>query len=361
MLEVERPEHRRRSSRRNLEKSDPSDAERAARAVLAGETSGVPKSGDGRVEMIRALQAARRSAIKARTQAANQLQGLRVTAPEELRHRLRGLSTKQLVSVAARFRLGDCPSDVPTATKFALRSVARRYEALLAEIVELDAHLDRLVAQAAPELVSLPGIGTGNAATLLIVAGDNPQRLRSEASFAILCGVSPIEASSGKVVRHRLNRGGNREANRALYMICLARMRRDRRTQEYVARRTAEGKSKREIIRCLKRYLAREAYRVLVSCAAPDPRRRGHKTRATSPPGAAPLDHRSVTRVNSSFRNSLAPKLTGRGRSHPLEKRFRGKDGCHEKRQGHGEHAHTKGRQYYPAQSVYDHKPHPPS
>ena len=105
-------------------------------------------------------------------------------------------------------------------------------------------------------------------ATLLIVAGDNPQRLRSEASFASLCGVSPIEASSGKVVRHRLNRGGNREANRALYMICLARMRRDHRTQEYVARRTAEGKSKREIIRCLKRYIAREAYRVLISCGA---------------------------------------------------------------------------------------------
>jgi transposase len=117
-------------------------------------------------------------------------------------------------------------------------------------------------------LISLPGIGTDSAATLLIVAGDNPQRLRSEASFANLCGVSPIEASSGKVVRHRLNRGGNREANRALYMICLARMRRDPRTQAYVARRTAEGKSKREIIRCLKRYVAREVYRVLVSCGA---------------------------------------------------------------------------------------------
>ncbi len=114
----------------------------------------------------------------------------------------------------------------------------------------------------------MPGIGTENAATLLVVAGDNPQRLRSEASFASLCGVSPIEASSGKVVRHRLNRGGNREANRALYMICLARMRRDRSTQEYVGRRTAEGKSKREIIRCLKRYLAREVYRVIVSCDA---------------------------------------------------------------------------------------------
>jgi transposase len=169
VLEVERPKHR-RSSWSNLEKSDPSDAERAARAVLAGEASGLPKSGDGRVEMIRTLRAARRSAIKARTQAANQLQGLRVTAPEELRRRLRGLTTKELVSVAGRFRLGDGPRDVPTATRFALRSVARRYEALSEEIAELDAHLDRLVAQAVPELVSLAGIGTDNAATLLIVA-----------------------------------------------------------------------------------------------------------------------------------------------------------------------------------------------
>jgi transposase len=261
--EVERPKrrHLHRSS-----KSDSRDAESAARAVLAGETAGEPKSADGRVEMIRALSTARRSALKSRTQAANQLQGLRVTAPEELLNRLRGLSTKELVSVAARFRLGDGPTDVPTATKFALRSVARRYETLSAEIDELDTQLDRLVGQVAPELVSLAGIGTENAATLLTVAGDNPQRLRSEASFASLCGVSPVEASSGKVVRHRLNRGGNREANRALYMICLARMRRDPRTRDYVARRTAEGKSKREIIRCLKRYLARETYRVLVSC-----------------------------------------------------------------------------------------------
>jgi transposase len=151
VLEVERPKDRRLSSRSNVEKSDPSDAEAAARAVLAGEASGVPKSGDGRVEMIRALRAARRSAIKARTQAANQLQGLRLTAPEELLNRLRELSTRELVSVAARFRLGDGPTDVPTATKFALRSVARRYEALSEEIAKLDALLDRLVAQAAPE------------------------------------------------------------------------------------------------------------------------------------------------------------------------------------------------------------------
>jgi transposase len=211
VLEVERPKRRQRSSPRNV-KSDPSDAESAARAVLAGETSGVPKSGGGCVEMIRALRAARRSAMKSRTQAANQLQGLRVTAPDELRHRLRGLSSKELVRVAARFRLADDPRDVPAATKFALRSVARRYEALSAEIAELDTQLDRLVRQVAPELVCLAGIGTDHAATLLIVAGDNPQRLRSEGSFASLCGVSPVEASSGKVVRHRLNRGGNRDA-----------------------------------------------------------------------------------------------------------------------------------------------------
>jgi transposase len=170
VLEVERPERRRRRSRRSVEKSDPSDAEAAARAVLAGEASGEPKSGDGEVEMIRALRAARRSAIKARTQAANQLQALRVTAPEQLRRRLRGLSTKELASAAARFRLADVPRDVSTATKFALRSVARRYGVLSEEIAELEAHLDRLVGQAAPELVSLPGIGTDSAATLLIVA-----------------------------------------------------------------------------------------------------------------------------------------------------------------------------------------------
>jgi transposase len=146
----------------------------------------------------------------------------------------------------------------------------------------------------------LPGIGTDHAATLLIVAGDNPQRLRSEASFASLCGVSPIEASSGKIIRHRLNRGGNRDANRALYMICLARMGRDRRTREYVARRTTEGKSKREIIRCLKRYVAREVYRVLISCVACSSPIR-HKTRATSLLGVAPLDYRSVTSVNKSL------------------------------------------------------------
>jgi len=262
VVEVERPKRR---HLRRKGKSDPIDAESAARAVLAGEAAGVPKSGDGRVEMVRTLRSARRSAAKARVQAANLLKATLVTAPEELRRRLRGLPTKELVAVAARFRPGGEPQDVEAATRFALRSVARRHQALSEEIDELDARLERLVGKAAPELIRLPGVGTNHAATLLVLAGDNPERLKSEASFASLCGVSPVEASSGKVVRHRLNRGGNRDANRALHMICVVRMDSDKRTREYVARRTAEGKSKWEIMRCLKRYIAREVYRTLLS------------------------------------------------------------------------------------------------
>jgi transposase len=167
VTEVERP--KRRHLHRNS-KSDSRDAESAARAVLAGETAGEPKSADGRVEMIRVLRTARRSAVKSRTQAANQLRNLVVTAPDGLRHRLRGLSTKELAAVAARFRLKDAPDDVWEATRFALRSVARRYEVLSEEIAQLGVHLDRLVLETAPELVSLLGIGTENAATLLIVA-----------------------------------------------------------------------------------------------------------------------------------------------------------------------------------------------
>ena len=268
VVEVERPK-RRHLRRRG--KSDPIDAEAAARTVLAGEATGVPKSGDGRVEMIRTLRSARCSAVKARTQAANLLQAMLVTAPEKLRHGLRGLSTKELIAVAARFRPGGDPEDVQTATKFALRSVARRHQALSEEIAELDAQLKRLVAAAVPELIRLPGVGINHAATLLVLAGDNPERLKSEASFASLCGVSPIEASSGKVVRHRLNRGGNRDANRALHMICVVRMGSDRRTRSYVARRLTEGKSKREIMRCLKRYIAREVFRILLSSATVEP------------------------------------------------------------------------------------------
>jgi transposase len=265
VLEVGRP--KRRDQHRNG-KSDPIDAELAARTVLAGTAVGAPKGMDGRVEMIRPLRAARRSAVKARTQAYNQLRDLLVTAPEGMRARLRGLSARRLAKAAARFRPGPQPGDPEAALKFAMRSVARRYLALAEEIASLESELGRLVAEAAPRLLAAKGIGTETAAVLLVAAGDNPERLRSEAAFAHLCGVAPIPASSGNTVRHRLNRRGNREANWALYMIVVGRLRTDERTRRYAAKRRAEGKTKKEIIRCLKRYVAREVYRILVAAPA---------------------------------------------------------------------------------------------
>lgn len=253
-----------RQHRRRYGKHDAGDAEAAARAVLAGTASGEPKGADGAAESLRALRVARRSAVKARTQAANQLHALLSTAPDELREGLRGLPTKHLAGRAARFRCGSGPVGPTAATKLAMRSVARRYRMLSEEISELDDRIERLVGEAAPELVALDGVGPDTAATLLVAAGDNPGRLRSEAAFAHLCGAAPVRASSGKVVRHRLNPGGNRDANRALHVVALNRMRRDPRTQGYVARRTAEGKSKKEAMRCLKRYIARETYRAIL-------------------------------------------------------------------------------------------------
>jgi transposase len=261
-FEVARPKRR---DQHRTGKSDSLDAEAAARAVLAGTATGEPKGADGKVEMIRTLRITRRSAVKARAQAANQLQALLVTAPEGLRSELCPLSTARAVEKASRLRPGATPSDVEAATKFALRSVARRHQRLSEEISELDEQLDRLVGEVAPELVAVEGIGTDTAASLLIAAGDNPERLKNEAAFAHLCGAAPIPASSGKSMRHRLNRHGNRDANRALYVIAVCRMSRDDRTRAYVAKRTAEGKSKKEIIRCLKRYIAREIYRILAS------------------------------------------------------------------------------------------------
>jgi transposase len=202
--------------------------------------------------------------VKARTRAANQLHALVSTAPERLKASLRGFATKQLAQKASRFRCGAESANPTAVTKFALRSVARRYEVLSAEIAELDAHIERLAREAAPELIALDGVGPDTVATLLVAAGDNPERLKSEASFAHLCGAAPVAASSGKTVRHRLKLGGNRDANRALHVVALNRLRRDPRTQQYVARRTAEGKSKKEAVRCLKRYIARESYRMIL-------------------------------------------------------------------------------------------------
>jgi transposase len=266
VLEVGRP--KRRDERRSG-KSDPIDAELAARAVLAGTAIGEAKDSEGTVEMIRVLRAARRSAVKARAQAAKQLKALLVTAPGHLREELRGLSTAKLVRRAAGFRPGGSAEDVAAATKFALRSIARRHRALSGEIRELDDHLARLVSETAPALVAVHGVGIDTAATLLVAVGQDPKRLKSEAAFAHMCGVAPIPASSGKVVRHRLNRRGNRDANRALHVVAAERMSRDERTRAYAERRTAEGKSKRETMRCLKRYIARELYGVLVSTVVP--------------------------------------------------------------------------------------------
>ena len=225
--------------------------------------------------MMRAVRVARRSAVKARTQAADQLRALLSTAPEELRAELCGLSTDRLVTTAAAcFRPGRQPRDLAGVTKLAMKSIARRHRDLSEGISALDERLEQLVAEAAPALIALRGVGTDTAAALLIAAGDNHERLRSEAAFARrLCGVAPIEASSGMIRRHRLDRGGNREANRALYVLVLGRMSWDERTRGYVARRTAEGKSKREIIRCLKRFVARETYRILTAppVALPQP------------------------------------------------------------------------------------------
>ena len=229
---------------------------------------GAAKTRTGAVEAIRTLRVARRSAMHGRIAAINQLRALLVTGPADLRETLRGSSVSTLVTTASRLRPAD-PTTVVGATKLALRELARRVLSLDAELERLEAVLRPLVATTAPALVAARGVGTDTAGALLVAAGDNPQRLRSEAAFAHLCGVAPIDASSGLTTRHRLNRGGDRSANQALWRIVMVRMVVEPRTRAYVARRTAEGRSKREIIRVLKRYVARELYRRLPRAAQP--------------------------------------------------------------------------------------------
>jgi transposase len=261
VVEVDRPNRQRR---RRLGKNDTVDAVSAALAALAGDAATTPKAATGVVEAIRMLRVARLSARKARAQAANQLHALVLTAPVGLRARLEALAIPALVDTAVRFRV-EAPTDPDGASRWAMRSLARRWQALDAEIADLDRELARLVAEANPSLCALPGVGTDVAGALLVTAGDNPGRLRSDAALAALCGVSPVEASSGRVRRHRLNRGGDRTANNALWRIVLVRMRCDPRTRAYVERRTKEGRTKREIMRCLKRYVAREVWHVLTT------------------------------------------------------------------------------------------------
>jgi transposase len=260
IVEVDRPD---RKTRRRRGKSDAIDAEAAARAVQAGTANGTPKSRTGLVESIRALRVARRSAIRDRSSAIHQIHSLVSTAPDTLRAELDVLSNRDLVATCAAFRPGDL-ADPFQATKAALRSIARRHRHLTEEITDLDAHLEALVTTAAPpSLLARHGIGIDVAGQLLVTAGDNPDRLHSSAAFARLCGVAPVPASSGRTDRHRLDRGGDRAANAAIYRIALSRLRWDQRTRDYIHRRMTHPthpKTKKEAIRCLKHYIAREIY-----------------------------------------------------------------------------------------------------
>ncbi|MFB7912317.1 IS110 family transposase [Kitasatospora sp. NPDC056076] len=267
VVEIDRPD---RKARRWQGKSDPVDAEAAARAALSARRTGTPKRRDGRVEALRSLRVARRSAVRQRADVTRQMKTLIVTAPEELRSALRDLGDRQLIATCAS--AGPAPEragDPTVATELALRTLARRHQRLSEEIDDLDALIAPLVAEIAPDLLALNGVGAEVAGQLLVTAGDNPERLRSEAAFAMLCGAAPLPASSGRTHRHRLNRGGDRAANAALYRIVLCRLRWDERTKNYMQRRTTEGLSKKEIIRCLKRFIAREIYRVLTTPSTP--------------------------------------------------------------------------------------------
>jgi transposase len=255
VVEVDRPDRR---SRRRDGKSDPVDAVAAARAVQAGVATGTPKTRDGIVESIRAVRVARSGAVKARTAAINTLRQMVITAPDPVREQLASMSRQKLITACARLRPGADLTDPHQAIKIALRRLAKRCQQLTAEIAEADTDLTALIAAAAPELLAQTGVGTEVAGQLLTTAGDNPDRVTSEASFAALCGVSPLLASSGRTERHRLNRGGDRAANAALHTVVRIRMRYDQRTRDYVQRRTAQGKTRAEIRRCLKRYVARE-------------------------------------------------------------------------------------------------------
>jgi transposase len=248
-----------RQDRRRQGKSDPLDAVSAARAAQSGRARGAPKGRDGAVEAIRALMVAKRSAAGERTRTVNQARALILTGPDDLRARFTGYPTAALASGLASLRPRP-GSTVGYATRIALRELGRRAVFLDGQLERLDELIVPLVTARAPGLLALFGVGPNTAALLLIAAGDHPGRLRSEAAWAHLCAAAIIPASSGKVTRYRLNPGGDRQANHALWRIVLTRMGSHAATRAYVERRTAEGKSKAEIIRCLKRYVAREVY-----------------------------------------------------------------------------------------------------
>lgn len=260
--EVHRPP--RKGERRLSGKSDTIDAEYAARQVLAGLATAVPKTADGAIEALRVLKIARDTAVKARTTAMITLKATLVTADDQLRAELEPLTDYKLIEACAALDSAFSIATADAAMRHVLGSLARRWLLLHEEIKIHSKHLKKQTKAVAPRLVEAVGVGLDIAAEMLITAGDNTDRVRSEAAFAKMCGACPIPAGSGKTNgRHRLYRGGNRQANAALYRAVIVRMRWHQPTIDYVARRTAEGLSKREIIRCLKRYLAREIYHLL--------------------------------------------------------------------------------------------------
>ena len=261
ILEVTSPD---KADRRKRGKDDTIDAENAAHAAFAGIRTVTPKTRDGMVESLRVLKVCRKTAIAARRIALQMIQMNIISAPESIRESLRTMTRMQLIRTLAAWRpdLGGY-RDISIAYKIALKSLARRYLELHDEIADLDVMISALVDELAPELVAGKAIGYESAAQLLITVGDNPERLKSEASFAALCGVNPIPASSGKINRHRLNRGGDRAANSALHIIAIGRLRTDAKTKEYVEKRITQGNTKLEALRCLKRYIAREIYHIL--------------------------------------------------------------------------------------------------
>ena len=260
VIEVNRPD---RATRRRLGKSDTIDAEAAARAVLAGVAKATPKDADGNAEMLRMLKIAKDSAVKARTQAVNQIRAILVTAPGQLRESLAGLSLTKLLNQCTAFEPAALLTTPLAAAQHTLQVLAQRTLNLIAEDRSLTKHIKQLATRTAPALMAVHGVGPDSAATILLAAGDNPHRMHSEAAFAALCGVSPIPASSGKTDRVRLNRGGNRQANASLHRIAVVRLRWHEPTQKYMARRLTEGKPKTEIMRCLKRYIARDIYKII--------------------------------------------------------------------------------------------------
>ena len=261
LIEVDRQN---RAERRRSGKSDSLDAIEAARAALGGRATSIPKTKDGTVEAIRILLVTKRSARQARTTALTQMRHLGVTAPDQLHQRLKGLTIHGLIAEGAKLRPTRSTDPVTAATKAAFSSLAHRVQDFDHEIAELETMITGLLAATAPELLTLFGVGPDTAAALLVTADDNPERLHSEAAWAHLCGVAPIPASSGKTSGHvRLDRGGDRQANAALWRIVMVRIAHDPETKAYFERRVKEGRSKREVIRILKCYVAREVYRYL--------------------------------------------------------------------------------------------------